>query len=92
LAHDSVTGAEPNRSDAMKRLKLWHFRYDDPIRKRKVTTRYAMTEDEAAVRYPDGAEKVGTPVHRLVPEADAERAAASTSGWQRRGSNGSPPG
>ena len=63
----------------MKRLELWRWRYFDPVRKRHVTTRFVLSDADAAVQYPDGATKVeGSLEVRNVPETDEERAAAST--------------
>ena len=42
----------------MKRLELWRWWHYDPVRKKQVTTRFVLSEADAAVQYPDGAEKV----------------------------------
>jgi len=76
----------------MKRIELWRWRYFDPVRKRHVTTRFVLSEADAAQQYPDGATKVeGSLEVRNVPETGEERAAASTSAW-RRGRSNSPVG
>jgi len=47
------------------------------VRKRNVTTRFVLSEADAAAQFPDGAVKVeGSLEVRAVPETDAERAAA----------------
>ena len=77
----------------MKRLELYRWRYFDPVRRKHITTRFVLSEADAAVQYPDGAEKVeGSLEVRVVPETDEERAAGSTSAWQRRSPNGSTDG
>ena len=54
----------------MKRLELWHWRYFDPVRKRKVTTRFVLGEADAALQYPDGATQVmATLVEKPIPDA-----------------------
>ena len=40
----------------MKRPELW--RYFNPVRRKHVTTRFVLSEADAAVQYPDGATKV----------------------------------
>jgi hypothetical protein len=74
----------------MRRLELWRWRYYDPVRKKHCTTRYMLSEADAPLHYPDGCEKVeGSLEVRMVPETDAERAAASTSAWRGAGPDGS---
>ena len=81
------------QADEMKRVELWRWRYYDPVRKRKIVTRFVLSEADAAVQYPQGAEKVENSLEvRMVPETDEERAAGSTSAWQRRSPNGSTDG
>jgi len=77
----------------MKRLELWRWRYFDPARRKHMTTRFVHSEADAALQYPAGATKVeGSPEVRMAPETDEERAAGSTSAWQRRSANGSTDG
>jgi len=77
----------------MKRLELWRWRYLDPVRKRIVTTRFVLSEADAAVQYPDGATKVdGSLEVREVPETDAEFAAGSTGAFLRGSPNASTRG
>ena len=42
----------------MKQIELWRFRYFDTARKRYSTTSYLLTEEDAQIQFPDGAEKV----------------------------------
>ena len=73
----------------MKRLELWRWRYWDPVRKKQCTTRFVLSEADAAVQFPDGATKVESSLEvRNVPDTDEERAAASTGAFQRGSPNG----
>jgi len=45
----------------MKRLELWRWRYYDPIRKRKVTTRFVLSEADAAQQFPGATKVEGSP-------------------------------
>jgi hypothetical protein len=68
----------------LKRIELWRWRHFDPVRKRMVTTRFVLSEADAALQYPEGAEKVaGSLDVRQVPETDEEREAMSSSAFQR---------
>jgi len=68
----------------MKRIELWRWRYCDPVRKRHCTTRFVLSEADAALQYPDGATTVEeTREVRDVPETDEEFAAASPSAFRR---------
>jgi hypothetical protein len=68
----------------MKRRELWRWRYYDPVRKRHCTTRFVLSEADAAVQYPEGCEKVeGSLEVRMVPETDDELQVSSTSSFQR---------
>ena len=42
----------------MKRLELWKWRHFDPVRKRNITTRFVLSEADAAMQYRDGATEV----------------------------------
>jgi len=60
----------------MKQIELWRFRYFDTARKRYSTTSYLLTEEDARIQFPDGAEKVsGSLEVRRAAETRAEFAA-----------------
>lgn len=68
----------------MKQLEFWRFRYFDIARKRYSTTSYLLTEEDAQIQFPDGAEKVpGSHQVRRVVETKTEFAVASRNARQR---------
>jgi len=67
----------------MKQIELWRFRYFDTTRKRYSTTSYLLTEQDARIHFPDGAQKVpGSLEVRHVPETVADFPATSTRAWR----------
>jgi len=51
----------------MRTLRLYRFRYFDPLRRRRIIARYVCEAPEIRCRYPDY-ELVGAPEVRHVPD------------------------
>jgi hypothetical protein len=58
----------------MHALNLYRYRYKEPRNGKWCTTRYVLTEEEAAKRFPDGERLDYTLEVRQVPEADESEA------------------
>lgn len=64
--------------------ELWRWWYFDPVRKKRLQTRYVLTEAEARERYGDGVEKVaGTREERAGGSNDVGLFGPSGSGPAR---------
>ena len=55
----------------MKTAKVYQYRVKDPITGRRYLTRYKLTEEEAAERYPGGERIGGTEESRTIYDGDA---------------------
>ena len=54
----------------MKTVKVYQYRVKDPITGRRYRTRYKLTEEEAAVRYPEGERISNTEETRSIYDED----------------------
>jgi hypothetical protein len=52
-------------------LKVYQYRVKDPITGRRYLTRYKLSEEEAAERYPGGERISGTEESRTIYDRDA---------------------
>ena len=55
----------------MKAVKVYQYRVKDPITGRRYLTRYKLSEEEAAGRYPGGERLNATEQSRTIYERDA---------------------
>ena len=69
---------ERPRLSPMKRVDLWRWRFFDPVCQEWATTRFVMSEADAKLEFPDGAEKVeGSLKSSWVPDDEASDTAVA---------------